>query len=85
MNGSENSKRGSQAALELAEKLKADLIVLHTIMTPVLYYYTMIIVGTRGLGGFKKLLLGSVSSGVIDHAHCPVLASGKPDLVLLDW
>jgi nucleotide-binding universal stress UspA family protein len=33
----------------------------------------LIIVGTRGLGGFKKLLLGSVSSAVIEHAPCSVL------------
>ncbi|MEM2096095.1 MAG: universal stress protein [Candidatus Caldarchaeum sp.] len=33
----------------------------------------LIVTGTRGLGSFKKLLLGSVASGVVSHAHCPVL------------
>jgi nucleotide-binding universal stress UspA family protein len=32
-----------------------------------------IIIGSRGLGGFKKLLLGSVASGVSQHSKCPVL------------
>ena len=33
----------------------------------------LIVIGTRGLGGFKRLLMGSVSTGVVTHAHCPVL------------
>jgi nucleotide-binding universal stress UspA family protein len=33
----------------------------------------LIIMGSRGLGGFKKLLLGSVASGVTQHSKCPVL------------
>lgn len=32
----------------------------------------MMVVGRRGLGALKRRLLGSVSSGVIHHAHCPV-------------
>ncbi len=43
--------------IELATKRKIELIV----------------IGTRGLGGFRKLIQGSVSSGVVAHAHCNVL------------
>ncbi len=145
VDGSDSSKRAGKDAFGLAEKLHADLIVLHAI-TPTGAYYgsnysalsgvapppisqreidlyydynkkvatnmindivgdvkklgvkvktqiiegatsvvetiinhaddehaDLIVVGTRGLGGFKKLLIGSVSSGVISHASCPVL------------
>jgi nucleotide-binding universal stress UspA family protein len=43
--------------VSVAEEEQADLIVL----------------GSRGLGGFQRFLLGSVSDGVLHHAHCPVL------------
>jgi nucleotide-binding universal stress UspA family protein len=33
----------------------------------------LIVIGTRGLGGFRKLLQGSVSSGVAAHANCNVV------------
>jgi len=43
--------------VHLAEDLGADLIVM----------------GSRGRGGIRRALMGSVSDSVIRHAHCPVL------------
>ena len=43
--------------LELAEKHNIDFIVM----------------GSRGMGTVKRMLLGSVSNYVVNHAHCNVL------------
>lgn len=50
------------ALLEAAAGEKADLIVL----------------GSHGRSGISKLLIGSVASHVVTHAHCNVLVVKKP-------
>ena len=35
--------------------------------------FDIIVIGSRGLGVFSELLMGSVSSYVVHHAKCPVL------------
>lgn len=46
-----------EAILSYAEKERIDLIV----------------VGSKGRSGWKKLIQGSVASGISTYAHCPVL------------
>jgi len=52
----------AEAILAAASSEKADLIVL----------------GSRGLGPVKELLLGSVSHRVVSHASCPTLVVNRP-------
>jgi nucleotide-binding universal stress UspA family protein len=44
----------------------------------------MLVLGSRGHGGFSGLLLGSVSSACVAHATCPVLIVHNKDQVRLD-
>jgi nucleotide-binding universal stress UspA family protein len=40
----------------------------------------LVIVGSRGLGPLKSMLLGSVSAEVVDHAPCPAVVVRRPAL-----
>ena len=33
----------------------------------------LIVIGSRGMSGLKRMLLGSIASGVVTYAECPVL------------
>ncbi len=55
-------ERRDEAIVHLAEDIGAGLIV----------------IGSRGLGGIRRALMGSVSDSVVRHAHCPVLVV-RPD------
>jgi nucleotide-binding universal stress UspA family protein len=37
----------------------------------------VVVMGSRGLGGIRRALMGSVSDSVVRHAHCPVLVVRK--------
>jgi nucleotide-binding universal stress UspA family protein len=55
--------RADAEIVDLAEEIEAGLVVL----------------GSRGLGGVKRALMGSVSYSVVRHAHCPVLVVRRQD------
>ena len=55
------SGRADEEIVVLAEQMGADLVVL----------------GSRGLGGVRRALIGSVSDSVARHAHCPVMVVRK--------
>ena len=55
-------REGHPAKVLLDEAASADLLVL----------------GSRGLGGFAELLLGSVSHECAQHATCPVVIVHRP-------
>ena len=69
----------NENAKESNVQLRTELINSHRPVDYVLLEYAekenidLIVVGTRGRSGFKKLLLGSIASGVVTYAHCPIL------------
>ena len=83
------SKEKKQAQKEIDKVKKKAMESNVTVKTCVVIKYTsvvkeivdyaekhkinLIITGSRGMTGFKKMLLGSVASGVVTYAHCPVL------------
>lgn len=80
-------------ALKVAEaaagpRVAAETVVGSTVATLVdmSRKTALLVVGSRGSGRIRRLLLGSVSSSLVQHAHCPVVVvhhdpddQGPPD------
>ncbi len=68
-----------QKAREKDVRVKTDVIIgISSVVKEIVEYaeknkIDMIVIGSRGLSGIKKMLLGSVANGVVTYAHCPVL------------
>jgi nucleotide-binding universal stress UspA family protein len=84
---SEWRKTGGEEIISAARKLAEDSVknasdlqvhvaVYFSATGPALFdlstHAQMIVVGSRGHGRVERVLLGSVSAGLIHHAHCPV-------------
>ena len=79
--GGKHVDRVRQMARQKNIRVKTDVIVgISSVVKEIVDYahknkIDMIVVGSRGLSGIKKMLLGSVASGVVTYAHCPVLVA----------
>lgn len=77
--GGKHVDKVKQKAMEKNVRVKTDVIIgISSIVKEIVEYaeknkIEMIVIGSRGISGIKKMLLGSVASGVVTYAHCPVL------------
>ena len=68
-------ERPAQASVRAVTGLPADELIQASA------HADLLVVGTRGSGGFARLLLGSVSTQVVHHSHCPVVVVPPADTV----
>ena len=68
-----------QKATENNVSVKTEVLIKYTSVVKEIVEYAednkvdMIVIGSRGVTGLKKILLGSVAIGVVTYSHCPVL------------
>lgn len=70
-------KKTEENMLEKQIKIETAIIVSTATVDSILDYaedkdVDLIVIGTRGRSGIKKLLLGSTASGIVTYSSCPV-------------
>jgi nucleotide-binding universal stress UspA family protein len=79
--GERHVNKVEQNASEKNVKVKTDVVIgISSVVKEIIQYaeknrVDMIVMGSRGLSGIKKMLLGSVADGVLRYSHCPVLVT----------
>jgi len=79
--GEKHVDKVRQMARQKNIRIKTDVVVsVSSVVKEIVEYahknkIDMIVIGSRGLSGIKKMLLGSVASGVVTYADCPVLVA----------
>lgn len=71
----EVKERASEKTLKLQTEV---LVAVKSVVKEIVEYaekqdVDLIVIGTRGMSGIKRMLLGSTASGVVTYAQCPVL------------
>jgi nucleotide-binding universal stress UspA family protein len=68
-----------QKASKTKIKVQTDVVLGSTSVAKAILDYAeqhnvdLIVIGTRGMSGIKRMLLGSTASDVVTYSHCPVL------------
>ncbi len=73
-----SDKIPKESRMEKTIRIKTEIIASIRIADAIVSYakdkhIDLIVIGTRGRSKLKSLVLGSVTSDVVRHAHCPVL------------
>jgi nucleotide-binding universal stress UspA family protein len=69
-----HTKNGIDPECVTSEGMAADCILSFADLQAI----NLIVIGTHGIRGFERLMMGSVTEKVLRTAHCPVLAVNNP-------
>ncbi|MDQ2685127.1 MAG: universal stress protein [Thermoproteota archaeon] len=70
---------GNETSIDIKSKVKSEVITTPFSTAASILNYAeerdvdLIVIGTRGKSGLKKMLLGSVATDVVTYSYCPVM------------